>query len=87
MDTTGAFTSPIIYPVCQVQNPKADDAECAAAVVFLNYLQSLEALAIFRTILLCCPLTKRGYPPGSPFPAVYGDRKAYGNHLEYCPDL
>lgn len=48
MDKTGAFTGPIIYPVCQVQNLEADDAQRAAAADFLNYLQSQEALAIFE---------------------------------------
>lgn len=48
MDKTGAFTGPIIYPVCQVSNPEADDAQRAAAADFLSYLQSQEALAIFE---------------------------------------
>jgi molybdate transport system substrate-binding protein len=43
----GTLTGPIIYPVCQVANSDADDAELAATLDFLAFLQSDEVLQIF----------------------------------------
>ncbi|MCD8005125.1 MAG: molybdate ABC transporter substrate-binding protein [Oscillospiraceae bacterium] len=48
MDETGEYTGSIIYPVCQVANGEADEAELAATEDFLAYLQSDEALAVFE---------------------------------------
>ncbi len=36
----GTLTGPIIYPVCRVANPQADEAEIAAADDFLAFLQT-----------------------------------------------
>lgn len=47
MDKTGEYTGAIIYPVCQVNNSEADEAEQAATQDFLAYIQSEEALAVF----------------------------------------
>lgn len=47
MDEQGEFTGPIIYPVCQVNNPNADEALLAATEDFLNYIQSDEILDVF----------------------------------------
>jgi molybdate transport system substrate-binding protein len=41
------LTGPIIYPVCQVANPEADDAELAATEDFLAFLQTDEVKQIF----------------------------------------
>ena len=47
MDEKGEFTGSIIYPVCQVKNPNADEALLAATEDFLNYIQSDEILDVF----------------------------------------
>lgn len=44
----GTLTGPIIYPVCQITNPAADDAELAATVDFLAFLQTPEVQEIFK---------------------------------------
>ena len=36
----GTLTGDIVYPVCQVANPEADEAEQAATADFLAFLQS-----------------------------------------------
>ena len=46
-DDDGELTGAIIYPVCQVANPNADEAELAATEDFLAFLQSDEVLEIF----------------------------------------
>ncbi len=46
-DDEGELTGAIIYPVCQVANPEADEAELAATADFLAFLQSEEVLQIF----------------------------------------
>ncbi len=48
MDKTGEYTGAITYPVCQVINGEADEAELAATEDFLAYIQSDEALAVFE---------------------------------------
>ncbi|MCD8375824.1 MAG: molybdate ABC transporter substrate-binding protein [Oscillospiraceae bacterium] len=48
MDETGEYTGAITYPVCQVANGEADEAELAATEDFLAYIQSDEALAVFE---------------------------------------
>ncbi len=48
MDETGEYTGAITYPVCQVTNGEADEAELAATEDFLAYIQSDEALAVFE---------------------------------------
>ncbi|MCC8121165.1 MAG: molybdate ABC transporter substrate-binding protein [Oscillospiraceae bacterium] len=48
MDETGEYTGAITYPVCQVTNGEADEAELAATEDFLDYIQSDEALAVFE---------------------------------------
>ncbi len=48
MDETGEFTGEIIYPVCQVNNSEADDAELAATEDFLAFIQSEEVLEVFE---------------------------------------
>jgi molybdate transport system substrate-binding protein len=44
----GTLTGAIIYPVCQVNNADADEAELAATADFLAFLQTDEVLAIFE---------------------------------------
>ena len=44
----GTLTGPITYPICQVKNPEADEAELAATADFLAFLQSAEAQAAFE---------------------------------------
>lgn len=44
----GTLTGPIIYPVCQINNPEADEAELAATEDFLTFLQSDEVAQIFE---------------------------------------
>lgn len=44
----GTLTGPIVYPVCQVRNADADEAERAAAEELLEFLQSDEAAEVFR---------------------------------------
>lgn len=43
----GTLTGPIIYPVCQISNPEADEAELAATADFLAFLQTPEVAEIF----------------------------------------
>lgn len=43
----GTLTGPIVYPVCQITNPEADEAEQAAAADFLAFLQTPEVAEIF----------------------------------------
>ena len=43
------LTGPIVYPVCQIVNPEADEAELAAAEDFLAFLQTEEVAAIFES--------------------------------------
>ena len=45
----GTLTGPIVYPVCQIVNPEADEAELAAAEDFLAFLQTEEVAAIFES--------------------------------------
>ncbi len=47
-DEKGEFTGEIIYPVCQVNNSEADDAELAATKDFLAFIQSDEVLEVFE---------------------------------------
>lgn len=42
------LTGPIVYPVAQVLNPEADEAETQAAADFLAYLQTDEAMEVFE---------------------------------------
>ena len=42
------MTIPIIYPVCQVANPEADEAETAAAADFLAFLQTQVCLDAYE---------------------------------------
>ena len=44
----GTLTGPIIYPVCQVANPEADEAETAAAADFLAFLQTQVCLDAYE---------------------------------------
>jgi molybdate transport system substrate-binding protein len=44
----GTLTGDIIYPVCQIVNSEADEAELAAVADFLAFLQSDEVLAIYE---------------------------------------
>ena len=44
----GTLTGPIIYPVCQVANPEADEAETAAAADFLAFLQTQTCLDAYE---------------------------------------
>lgn len=44
----GTLTGPIIYPVCQISNPEADEAELAATEDFLAFLQTPEVAEIFE---------------------------------------
>ena len=44
----GTLTGPIVYPVCQINNPEADEAELAATADFLAFLQTPEVAAIFE---------------------------------------
>ncbi|MCF0145353.1 MAG: molybdate ABC transporter substrate-binding protein [Eubacterium sp.] len=44
----GTLTGPIIYPVCQVINSKASEAQTAAAKKFAEFLRSDEALKVFE---------------------------------------
>ena len=44
----GTLTGPIIYPVCQVANPEADEAESAAAADFLAFLQTQVCLDAYE---------------------------------------
>lgn len=41
------LTGDVIYPVCQVVNPEADDVQSAAAEAFLAFITSDEAKAVF----------------------------------------
>ena len=41
------LTGDVIYPVCQVVNPEADDAQQAAALDFLEFITSDDAKAVF----------------------------------------
>ena len=45
------LTGNVIYPVCQVVNDEADEAETAAAADFVSFITSDEAKAIFDTYL------------------------------------
>ena len=45
------LTGDIIYPVAQVVNPEADEAQTAAAAGFLAFLQTDEAMAVFETYM------------------------------------
>lgn len=45
------LTGDIIYPVAQVVNPEADEAQTAAAADFLAFLQTDEAMAVFETYM------------------------------------
>lgn len=42
------LTGDVIYPVAQVVNPEADDAQAAAALEFVNYIASEEAKEAFQ---------------------------------------
>lgn len=44
----GTLTGSIVYPVCQINNPEADEAELAATEDFLAFLQAPEVAAIFE---------------------------------------
>ncbi len=44
----GTLTGPIVYPVCQIRNPEADEAQLAATADFLAFLQTPEAAEIFE---------------------------------------
>lgn len=44
----GTLTGPIVYPVCQINNPEADEAELAATEDFLAFLQTDEVAQIFE---------------------------------------
>ena len=46
------LTGDIIYPVAQVVNPEADEAQTAAAADFLAFLQTDEAMEVFETYML-----------------------------------
>lgn len=41
------LTGNVIYPICQVKNDEADDAEKAAALDFVNFVTSDEAKKVF----------------------------------------
>ena len=43
------LTGNVIYPICQVENKEADDAQKEAAAEFLEYVVSDEAKAIFES--------------------------------------
>ena len=45
----GTLTGDIVYPVCQINNPEADEAELSATADFLAFLASPEASAIFES--------------------------------------
>lgn len=45
------LTGDIIYPVAQVVNPEADEAQTAAAAGFLAFLQTDEAMEVFETYM------------------------------------
>ena len=45
------LTGDIIYPVAQVVNPEADEAQTAAAADFLAFLQTDEAMEVFETYM------------------------------------
>lgn len=45
----GSMEKPAIYPVGQIVNPEATDAETAAAKSFLEFLSTDEALAVFES--------------------------------------
>ena len=47
LDEAGELTGAITYPVCQIINGEADEAELAAAADFLAFLQSEEVLAVY----------------------------------------
>ena len=42
------LTGNVIYPIAQIINPEADDAEKAAALDFVNFVKSDEAKAVFE---------------------------------------
>ena len=42
------LTGNVIYPIAQIVNDEADDAEKAAALDFVNFVTSDEAKAIFE---------------------------------------
>ena len=44
----GTLTGPIVYPVCQINNPDADEAERAATADFMAFLQTPEVVQIFE---------------------------------------
>ncbi len=48
MDKDGEYTGEITYPVCQITNGEADEAELAATEDFLAFLQTDEALSVFE---------------------------------------
>ena len=52
----GTLTGPIIYPVCQVANPEADEARIAATQDFLAFLQTDTCLEAFQKY--CFIITK-----------------------------
>lgn len=45
----GSMKTPAIYPVGQIINPEATDAETAATKAFLEFLSTDEALAVFES--------------------------------------
>lgn len=45
------LTGDIVYPVAQVVNAEADEAQTAAAADFLTFLQTDEAMAVFETYM------------------------------------
>ena len=44
----GTLTGPIVYPVCQIANPEADEEELAAPEDFLAFLQTPAVQEIFQ---------------------------------------
>ena len=44
----GTLTGPIVYPVCQIANPEADEEELAATEDFLAFLQTPAVQEIFQ---------------------------------------
>lgn len=44
----GTLTGPIVYPVCQIANPEADEEELAATEDFLVFLQTPAVQEIFQ---------------------------------------
>lgn len=44
----GTLTGPIVYPVCQIRNPEADEAQLAATADFLAFLKTPKVADIFE---------------------------------------